>query len=64
MRRATCPEQTSVTLKIKVELRRVRNVSVDDCASGAISAAIRFFISHREEAHMVPLCDNNDSNLR
>ncbi len=49
MSRSTGTEQSAVTLKIKVEFRRMRDISVDDRARRAVAAAISFLLVGWEE---------------
>jgi len=59
MGRTASTENTTVTLQIKVELDGIDNVTVDDCASGAISAPIALIFRAGEEANMVTLSNND-----
>jgi hypothetical protein len=49
MGRTTCTENSSVALKVKIELSRVTNVAVYHSACWTISAAIRIFIIYGKQ---------------
>ena len=63
MGRTAGTEQTTVALQIEVKLDGIDNVTVDDCASRAISAPIALIARAREEANVVTLANNNKCDI-
>lgn len=64
MRWSTGSEQPSMTLQIKVELRRVCNLPVDNGTRRAIPASVSVLGLLWEEPDMVALADHNHRNFR
>lgn len=64
VRRPTSSKQPSMALQIKVKLRRVCDVAVDDRAGRAIPGPVSLIRRHGEEADVVALADDDDSYLR
>jgi hypothetical protein len=64
VRRSTGTEDSSVTQEIEVELDGVNDITVDNGAGDAVSASITLILLSREEANVVPLPNDNESDSR
>ena len=63
MGRTRRAQEPAVALQVKVELRWVRDVAVDDGTSRAVTASVRFIWSLREEPNVVALANHNHGDL-
>lgn len=61
MRRTTGTEDSSVTQEVEVKLDGVNDITVDNSASDAISASVTLTFISWEEANMVPLPNDDES---
>ena len=64
MCRSTRAQKTPMTLKIKVELRRISYLAVYHCSSWTVSALVSVSSILREEPDVVTFSDDNDGDLR
>ena len=64
VRRSAGAQQASMALQVVVELDRVDNIPVHDCACGAVAAPIAVPLGLGEEADMVTLADDDECDLR
>jgi hypothetical protein len=58
---STGTEDSSVTQEVEVKFDRVNDITVDNSAGDAISASVTLIFLSREEANVVPLPDNDES---
>lgn len=54
---------STVTLEVKVEFRRMRDISVDDGTRRTVAAPVALVGALREEADVVPLSNDDHGDL-
>jgi hypothetical protein len=59
--RTTGTEDSPVAQEVEIELDGVNDITVDNSASDAISASVTLIFTSREEANVVPLPNNDES---
>jgi hypothetical protein len=62
--RTTGAEDSPVTLEVKVEFDRVNHITVDNRAGNTIPASVTLIFNAREEANVVPLPNDDESDGR
>jgi len=64
MTRARRAVETSVRLQVEIEIRRVHDVRVNDCAGRAVATAVGAPVASREHTDMVTLADDDEGERR
>jgi hypothetical protein len=59
-----CPKEAAMRLQVVVEIGRVGNIRVYDCASSAVTASVGLVRTLREESDVVSLANDNDGYTR